>query len=134
MSERNDGDVKDIINFWKEKAEDSLYGAVDDLNAKRYSFAVSRLYYACFYIVSALLFKNKLQFKKHSGVKSAFHLHFIKTKLISSKLGDLYDLLYFKRQKADYVELVSFGKSEVEEWLKQAREFVDEIKKLISEE
>ncbi|BCB96056.1 hypothetical protein JZK55_09780 [Dissulfurispira thermophila] len=35
------------------------------------------------------------------------------------------------RQRGDYIELVSFEKEQVEDWLKQVGQFVDAIKLLI---
>ena len=43
---------------------------------------VNRLYYACFYAVSALLIKKEISARKHSGIKQMFGLHFISTGLI----------------------------------------------------
>lgn len=41
--------------------------------------AVNRLYYACFYMVSALLFAEGHASSKHSGIRSLFNRHWIKT-------------------------------------------------------
>lgn len=55
-----------------EKARDSLQGA--KLMAKNglYDFAVSRAYYAMFYIAEAFLLGQDLSFSSHAGVISAF--------------------------------------------------------------
>lgn len=41
--------------------------------------AVNRLYYACFYAVSALLFMDGLSASKHFGVQSMFQREWINT-------------------------------------------------------
>ena len=61
--------LREIIKYWFEKAQESLDAAQDEMAANRLSFAVNRIYYACFYAVSAVLLKKNLEFKKHSGVK-----------------------------------------------------------------
>jgi len=40
---------------------------------------VNRLYYACFYAVSALLIQQGLSSSKHTGVRSLFNRHYVKT-------------------------------------------------------
>lgn len=111
-----------------EKSNDSLDAAEDELNAERLSFSVNRIYYACFYIVTAVLLQEKLRFKKHSGVRAAFHKHFVKPGLVSREYGQFYDELFEARQRGDYIELVSFEKEVVTKWFNQAREFVETVK------
>lgn len=123
--------LKDIIQYWIEKSKDSLNSAQDELKAGRISFSVNRIYYACFYAVSALLMKEGLRFKKHSGVRAAFHLHFVKTEKVSREHGIFYDEIFEARQRGDYIELVRFEKAQVKEWLSRAKEFVKEIQDLI---
>ena len=101
-----------------------------EMDAGRFSFAINRIYYACFYSVSALLLKSGIQFKKHSGVRAAFHKDYIKTGLVNIELGKFYDLIYYKREQGDYRELVNFEKEEVNEHLVKAREFVAFIRRL----
>jgi hypothetical protein len=70
--------LKTVVQYWIEKAEDSLEAAEDELEAGRLSFSVNRIYYAFFYSVSAILLQLKLKFSKHSGVRSAFHQYLVK--------------------------------------------------------
>ncbi|HUT45676.1 MAG TPA: HEPN domain-containing protein [Sedimentisphaerales bacterium] len=52
----NEGEArKTLIALWLEKAEEALASAQLELNAGHTNFAVNRLYYACFYAVTALL-------------------------------------------------------------------------------
>ena len=127
-----EGALKEVVSYWIEKANDSLNAAQDDLKAGRLSFSVNRIYYACFYVVSAILLQKRLKFKKHSGVRAAFHKHIVKTALISREHGQFYDEIFEARQRGDYIELVHFEKRQVEKWLKEASEFVKAIRSLIS--
>jgi len=126
-----EGALKEIVSYWMEKANDSLNAGQDDLNAGRFSFSVNRIYYACFYAVSAVLLQKGLRFKKHSGVRAAFHKHIVKTALMSREHGQFYDEIFEARQRGDYIELVHFEKGQVEKWLKQASEFVKAVRSLI---
>lgn len=49
--------------------------------------AANRMYYACYYMVSALLQKNGQSSRTHGGTIGLFGLHFDKTKIISAELG-----------------------------------------------
>ncbi|ODS34349.1 MAG: HEPN domain protein [Candidatus Scalindua rubra] len=124
-------DLKEVLQYWLEKSEDSLAAAKDELKAGRLSFSVNRIYYACFYIITAILLQKKLRFQKHSGVRAAFHKHFVKPGLVSREDGQFYDELFEARQRGDYIELVSFENETVTKWLKQANKFVETIKSLI---
>ena len=76
-----------VIGYWLNKADEALESARMEMDAGRFSFAINRIYYACFYSVSALLLKSGIQFKKHSGVRAAFHKDYIKTGLVNIELG-----------------------------------------------
>jgi uncharacterized protein (UPF0332 family) len=123
--------LKEVVSYWIEKANDSLNAAQDDLKARRFSFSVNRIYYACFYAVSAVLLQKGLRFKKHSGVRAAFHKHIVNPGLISREPGQFYDEIFEARQRGDYIELVLFEKEQVEKWLQRASEFVKAVRALI---
>ena len=118
---------REIIKYWIEKAQESLDAAYDEMAANRLSFAVNRIYYACFYAVSAVLLEKNLEFKKHSGVRAAFHKHLIKSGQLKNEYGKLYDELFEARQRGDYIELVTFQKRQVEDWLTRTKIFIQDI-------
>ncbi len=126
------GTLAEIVRYWFDKAEESLLSAQDELRAGRLSFAVNRIYYACFYAVSGVLIAENLRFKKHSGVRACFHQNLVKTGKVSQDLGKFYDELFEARQRGDYFEMVFFDRSQIENWLAQAKQFVREIGSLIT--
>jgi len=121
-----------VVGYWFEKAEDSLTSAKREFEAGSLSFAMNRLYYAAFYAVSALLMAHKLSFKKHSGVRAAFHQQFIKTGLLDRKWGRLYDQLFEDRQEGDYVVFISFEPAYVQIQLNECAQFLEHVRPLIS--
>lgn len=121
----------DVIKYWHEKAYEAIDSARRDFDEKRYSFAASRAYYACFYALTAVLLKEGHKFSKHTGVRSAFHRLLVKTGRVSRELGQFYDLLFDSRQRADYQELAKFTKEETEELITKATTFVDKMKELL---
>jgi len=97
------------------------------------SGVVNRMYYACFYAVSALLFSEGYSSSKHSGVISLFDRLWIKPKRLSSDMGVFYHKMFEYRQKGDYEDLFSFQPEDVEAWLSKATEFVDTVCKHLEE-
>lgn len=93
--------------------------------------SINRLYYACYYAVTALLVSKKIQAQTHSGVRQMFGLHFIKTGLIDKKLGRFYTDIFDKRQTGDYDDFVVFSKEDVKSMMSPANELVDDIEKLL---
>jgi uncharacterized protein (UPF0332 family) len=122
----------EMVRYWWLKAQDSLSSARREFQAGSFSFAMNRLYYAAFYGVCALLLGQEQSFRKHSGVRAAFHRQFIKTGLLDMKWGRLYDQLFEDRQEGDYVVFVSFEPEYVQHQLGQCSEFLDELGKLIT--
>ena len=86
--------------------------------------AVNRLYYAAFYAVNALLVKNKVDARSHSGVKNQFSLHFIKTKKLDIEYGRLFSELFDWRQKGDYENLFDFDEASVRPLFERVENFI----------
>lgn len=122
----------EMVRYWWLKAQDSLSSARREFEADSYSFAMNRLYYAVFYGVCAALLEREQSFRKHSGVRAAFHRQFIKTGLLDMKWGRLYDQVFEDRQEGDYVVFVSFEQEYVQFQLVQCSEFLDDLGKLLS--
>ncbi len=123
---------EDIVRYWWSKAEESLESAKREIKAGAFPYAINRVYYAAFYGVSALLLERQLSFKKHSGVRAAFHREFIKPELLSVEWGKFYDQLFEDRQEGDYIALTSFDKKYVKSKLDQCNRFLRELKVLCS--
>ncbi len=70
--------MKEKITFFIDKAERSLALAKSIYDGGDYDFAVSRAYYAIFYVSEALLLGKGKSSKKHAAVISGIYEHFIK--------------------------------------------------------
>ncbi len=121
-----------LIQYWWKKSQDSLASANREYEAGSYSFAINRLYYSVFYAVSAALLKEGQSFKKHSGVRSAFHRSFIKSNKLDVKYGKFYDQLFEDRQEGDYVAFITFEEEYVQHQLKQCSEFLNRLNEIAS--
>jgi len=123
---------KTLISLWLNKAKEALASAELELDAGHANFAVNRLYYACFYAVTAILLRDGKQFARHSAVKSEFIRTYIKSGQIDARWNKFYQKLFDDRQEGNYIPTAIFETSDVTERLQQAREFVDLVRGLIN--
>jgi len=127
-------ETRTLITYRLERARESLEEANILLERGYGNTFVNRLYYACFYAISALLLTKGLSSAKHSGIRSLFHQNFVKSGLVKTELGQLYDMLFDNRQKADYADLVRFDLNEVCDWYDEAQEFVETVENIVKKE
>jgi len=122
-----------LVRYRLERANETLEDARILAGAGRWNTCVNRLYYACFYAVSALLMKNSLTSSKHTGVRSLFNRNFVKTGKATKEMAEVYNDLFEKRQESDYLDFVSFDQSQVQPWISKTASFISHIKALIEE-
>ena len=122
-----------LVQYRLERAREALAEASLLLDSGHANTGVNRLYYACFYAVSALLLTKGLTATSHSGLRRLFHQHLIRPGLLPLGHGPLYDRLFDQRQRSDYVDLVHFGVDEVRAWSVDAQAFVEAVAVLIQQ-
>jgi len=91
---------------------------------------VNRLYYACFYAISALLLTDALSSSKHRGIQSLFNQHYIKTGYLPLSLGVIYNTLFEWRHKGDYDDFIELDITNIKKWLEEALILVNTISQL----
>jgi uncharacterized protein (UPF0332 family) len=114
-----------------EKAERSIAAGETLQSAGHLEAAVSRAYYAMFYVAEAVLHERGLRFRKHGGVHAAFGEHFAKTGLLDSRFHRWLLTAFNKRITADYGVDAELRPPEVSEMLTQARDFLQAARSLI---
>jgi len=124
-------EIRTLVIYRLNRADESLDEALILLERDHINTFVNRLYYACFYTVTALLLSKGLSSSKHSGVRALFHQNIVKNGLINREMGKIYDKLFDTRQKGDYADLVYFDKKEVGSWFDEAKKFISSIKNII---
>ena len=127
-------ELNDLILYRIARAREALEEARILADSGHWNACVNRLYYACFYVISALLSKNDLSSSKHSGLRSFFNHHFVKTGMIPKETAIIYNSLYERRQEGDYEVFVSFQETDVKPWLRDAEMFVDAVIRLIEQD
>ena len=121
----------DLVQYRLRRARETLQDAHILANAKRWNPCVNRLYYACFYVVSALLIWQGLSSSKHTGVRGLFNRHYVSTGKVPKELAQIYNDLFERRQESDYLDFVDFEESQVRPWIAHAERFVERLASLI---
>ena len=123
---------RSLINYRIDRSREVLKDAHTLADAGGWNSCVNRLYYSCFYAITALLLSKGLASSKYTGVRSLFNKHIVKSEVVPKSLGNLYNGLFESRHQSDYVDLRSFQAEEVIPMIKQTDEFVQFIIDLIS--
>ena len=113
----------------KEAYDDILYLQKDG----RLSAAANRLYYAVFHAVSALLIKDVHQASSHNGSHILFSQHYIKTGILPSDFGTLYNNLQTLREKSDYNCFFDVSEQDIAEGIMIAHQLIQAIEELIKD-
>jgi uncharacterized protein (UPF0332 family) len=111
--------------FLVQKAHDSLRAA-KLLEAEGLAdFAVSRAYYAMFYIAEAFLLEENLSFSKHSAVISKFGEYFVRTNKIPNKYHRYLIDAEQMRLKGDYDRTERLEPEDARLVIQRAEEFLE---------
>ena len=123
---------EDLINIAVEKSKQAIKSAKDNIENNNLETAQNRIYYALFYIVTALAYKNDFITSKHSQLKGWFNKKFIyEDKVFEPEMIEIYNELYQFRQKSDYDLGYTPDIETVQESLVDVTEFVEKVKKEI---
>jgi uncharacterized protein (UPF0332 family) len=122
-----------VVSFRLQKAKDTLTEAEGIATLGYWNAVTNRLYYACYYITSALLIKNNYSAHTHSGIIHLLGLHFIKSGVVSKDAGRLYSKLFELGQTGDYDDLFNLSEEDVKPLIPLAKSYFNELTVLINE-
>lgn len=108
-----------------QKAQKSLQAARLLADQGFYDFAVSRAYYAMFYIAEAFLLGEGLAFSKHSAVISAFGERFAKSGRVPQEFHRYLIEGESSRNVGDYDIKPGFSESEAAEQIEHTEKFLE---------
>ena len=120
-----------VVAYRLENAHKTLNELPIHIQHELWNTAMNRLYYACFYAVSALLVNHGIDASTHAGVRRMLALHFTKNGKLSIRLSKFYTDLFENRQTGDYEDFIYFDRETVEELYEQAKEFIKAIEGLL---
>jgi uncharacterized protein (UPF0332 family) len=122
----------DVVLYRLQRARQTLEDARLLANAGRWNPCVNRLYYACFYAVSGLLLQDGLSSSKHTGVRSLFNRHYVRTGKVPKELAPIYNDLFERRQEGGYMDFVDFEEAQVRPWIDRVEHFIDHLASLVA--
>jgi uncharacterized protein (UPF0332 family) len=114
-----------------EKADRSIRAARLLTGDGLHDFAVSRAYYAMFYLAEALLLGEGLTFSKHSAVIAAFGKHFAKTERLPLEFHAHLREAQDQRNLGDYGTGDAPGAEQAGEQIRRAEVFLDATRRLL---
>ena len=120
--------LESLIQYRLERAQESLDDARLLADAESWNTCVNRLYYSCFYAVSALLARDGFSSSRYTGIRSLFNQHYVRTGVVPRDLARLYNDLFERRQESDYADFVRFQADQVCPWIPQAEVFLAHIR------
>jgi len=110
-----------------ERARKALHEASVLLDAGHLATAVSSIYHACFYAVSALLYCEGHTSRRHAGLRALFDQHSIRAGRLPPELGRFYAQIFERRLESDHGFRPAYQAGQVADWLEQAQLFVEQI-------
>ena len=117
--------VSDVVAYRTARARETLDEAQVMADSMHWNACVNRLYYACFYAVTALLASREIEASRHSMVRSFFNRDFVKTGIFPRELATVYNDLFETRRESDYEDFFSSDPSTVQSWIPLAAAFVE---------
>ncbi len=130
----NKQEKTELVKYRIAKARQTLNEVPILIQSNFLNNAINRLYYACFYGVSALLLDRNIQAKSHAGTKQMFGLHFVKTGILTEEANDFFKLVFELRHTGDYDDYIVFDLKEVTSLLQPATDFITQIEAILSKD
>lgn len=129
MTEYDDSMIAHV-RYRLEKSREVYEAACILYDAAQWNSVINRLYYACFYSASLLLYKHIIA-KSHSGVIGQFSENMVRTGIFSVEEFRVYAKLLNWRSKGDYNDLFDFSKEDVDSMMKPTKHFMNKVAALV---
>jgi uncharacterized protein (UPF0332 family) len=120
-----------IIEYRMARAREAIDEAGLLFEAGHINAYVNRLYYACYYSVSALLLTKGTSTSKHGRLRALLHQELVKPGVLPVEMGQHFDRLFASRQKGDYEDLSFFKADEVAGWIEETLSLVSHVETLL---
>lgn len=124
-------DRNTLIHYRIEQAKNTRDDAEFLIQHDKLTIAVNRIYYAMFYMLSALALKHGFSTSKHKQLIGWFNKHFVKDGTIEPKYAKIVSDAFEKRSDSDYGMLVNFTRDEVQEMFTELNDFIATIEQLL---
>ena len=122
---------RDLIKYRISRSLETLVEAETMIKNGFWNAAVNRIYYSCYYIVSALLLKKSVETNSHKGIRQMFGLHFVQAGAVPKEDGRFFSDLYDRRQTGDYDDFVVYEEDTVMNLFNKAKDFIGRMVELL---
>jgi len=121
-----------FIKISLEKSQEAWKIAKYSIENELWMTTLNRIYYAMFYVVTALGYKHDFKTSKHSALKIWFNKKFVNDeKIIEPELYSIYNTAFENRQESDYKMTYIANEKSVKTLFVEAKNFIEEISKII---
>jgi uncharacterized protein (UPF0332 family) len=120
-----------LINHRVSRAKETIEDARIAIENQRFHAAENRIYYAIFYIVSALAMKDDYSTSRHGQLLGWFNKNYVKAGKVSSDIGKIYADAFENRQESDYQDFIKLDPDDVAMHYSEMLKFINEIEKLL---
>jgi uncharacterized protein (UPF0332 family) len=122
----------DVLSEYRlERAKECLADATLLLNNNSFNSSVTRSYYAIFNGLRAVLARDGVDFKKHSGVISYFQKEYVKTGAFGNDISDYIRAAFIIRNDSDYQDFVVISREDAEKQFRNATIVVEAVYKYL---
>jgi uncharacterized protein (UPF0332 family) len=128
----SDEERKALVYYKIQKAKDTLSEAIGIAQLCYWNAVANRLYYACYYITTALLVYHGHSAQTHSGVIRLFGLNFVTEGVVTKEMARFYSKLFEMRQTGDYDDLYNLTEEDVKPLIELSKKYIDSIETLLT--
>ena len=122
-----------IVGMEMEKARNTFEELEILAAANRWNGAATRMYFAVFHAVNALLIHDGHEVNTHKGSHALFGLYYIKTGILPKEYGRLYDQLQSMREEGDYNWAYEVSPEELKSRITPAHQLIETIGHMVQE-
>ncbi len=124
----------ELVKYRLSRAKEAFGDGEILASQERWNAAANRLYYACYYLVSAYFAKKEIRATTHSGLKVIFNRELVKSGKISREDGRLFNQLFGIRQEADYEDFQSIEAEDIKPLIPKVKSLIEDIEEIIEGE
>ena len=114
-----------------ERAYETWEETKEIVNSELWLAAANRMYYACYYLTTALLVSHGIDATTHTGVIRMLGMHFVSQGFVSKEMNRYYGRLFELRQNGDYDDWVMVSAGDVMPLFNQMEDYFNAIEPLI---
>lgn len=121
-----DPTIAALLRFSRE----CLESACDDIDAGRWQRAASSLYYSAYDAARAVFAARHIETRAHRHLRSEFHRRLVREGVLPKEDGQLYELLFELRLRADYDPDAPLAGEDVQSLVQRVEELLRKLNAL----